>query len=57
VALRLAMNHPFGPFEYLARCGAANVYAGLRSMTDLIGDPRYRPAQLLRRQAAAEERQ
>ena len=56
VALRLAMNHPFGPFEYLARCGAANVYAGLRSMTDLIGDPRYRPAQLLRRQAAAEER-
>jgi len=56
VALRLAMNHPFGPFEYLAHYGPATVYAGLRSMADLIGDPRYRPAQLLRRQAAAEER-
>jgi 3-hydroxybutyryl-CoA dehydrogenase len=56
VALRLAMNHPLGPFEYLARAGTANVYAGLRSMAELTGDPRYRPAQLLRRRAVAETR-
>jgi 3-hydroxybutyryl-CoA dehydrogenase len=51
VALRLAMNHPRGPFENLAAAGVDTVYAGLRSMTDAFGDPRYRPSQLLRRQA------
>jgi 3-hydroxybutyryl-CoA dehydrogenase len=56
VALRLAMNHPLGPFEYLDRAGAATVLAGLRSMAALSGDPRYRPAQLLRRRAAGEGR-
>lgn len=55
-ALKLAMNHPFGPFELLEQAGPPVVYAGLRSMTDLTGDPRYRPAQLLRRQAAAAAR-
>jgi len=53
VALRLAMNHPTGPFERLAQDGPARVHASLRSMADLFGDPRYRPSQLLRRQALA----
>lgn len=56
VALQLAMNHPLGPFQYLDRAGATTVLAGLRSMADLTGDPRYRPAQLLRRRALGESR-
>ncbi|MDQ0381359.1 3-hydroxyacyl-CoA dehydrogenase [Amycolatopsis thermophila] len=56
VALTLGMNHPRGPFDLLAAAGAAKVLASLRSMTDLFGDPRYRPAQLLRRQAAGAAR-
>ncbi len=57
VALRLAMNHPQGPLEYVDRVGVRTVHAGLRSMLDAFGDPRYRPAQLLRRHAAAAERE
>ena len=56
VALRLAMNHPRGPFETLRAAGAGTVYEALRSMADAFGDPRYRPAQLLRRQAIGEAR-
>jgi 3-hydroxybutyryl-CoA dehydrogenase len=52
VALTLGMNHPRGPFETLKLAGAPSVYESLRAMTELTGDPRYRPAQLLRRQAA-----
>ncbi|WP_435149806.1 3-hydroxyacyl-CoA dehydrogenase NAD-binding domain-containing protein [Micromonospora aurantiaca (nom. illeg.)] len=56
VALRLAMNHPRGPFETLRSTGVGTVYEALRSMADAFGDPRYRPAQLLRRQAIGEAR-
>ncbi|WP_255953471.1 3-hydroxyacyl-CoA dehydrogenase NAD-binding domain-containing protein [Streptomyces odontomachi] len=56
LALTLGMNHPRGPFEELGRHGAATVYAALRSMAGLFGDPRYRPAPYLRRQAAGERR-
>ncbi len=52
LALQLGMNHPRGPFGQLEGDGVAAVYASLCSMTELTGDPRYRPAQLLRRQAA-----
>lgn len=55
-ALKLAMNHPRGPFEQLELSGAPKVYGALRSMAELSGDPRYRPAQLLRRQAAGAHR-
>jgi 3-hydroxybutyryl-CoA dehydrogenase len=51
-ALRLGMNHPRGPFEQLELEGVGRVYGSLRSMAELVGDPRYRPSQLLRRQAA-----
>jgi 3-hydroxybutyryl-CoA dehydrogenase len=52
LAMRLGMNHPRGPLGQLEADGVAAVYASLVSMTELTGDPRYRPAQLLRRQAA-----
>jgi 3-hydroxybutyryl-CoA dehydrogenase len=52
LALRLGMNHPIGPLEYLARVGDGAVLAGLRGMLDGFGDPRYRPAPLLVRRAA-----
>jgi 3-hydroxybutyryl-CoA dehydrogenase len=55
-ALRLAMNHPQGPLEYVDRVGVATVHDGLRSMLVAFGDPRYRPSQLMRRHAAAAER-
>ena len=55
-ALRLAMNHPIGPFEHLAAAGVENVVAGLRSMQARTGDPRYRPTQLLCRRAAGARR-
>lgn len=56
LALRLGMNHPVGPLEYLARTGPADVLTSLRGMLDHFGDPRYRPAQLLVRQAAGSRR-
>lgn len=56
VALRLGMNHPEGPFEYLDRAGAATVVGSLRSMLEYTGDPRYRPTLLLCRQAGGAAR-
>lgn len=55
-ALTLGMNHARGPFEQLAADGADVVRDSLRSMAERTGDPRYRPAQLLVRQAAATHR-
>jgi 3-hydroxybutyryl-CoA dehydrogenase len=52
-ALKLGMNHPSGPLEYLDTAGADNVLASLTGMHAQLGDPRYRPTQLLRRRAAA----
>ena len=52
LALRLGMNHPLGPFEYLEQVGDAVVLESLRGMLDAFGDPRYRPAPLLMRRAA-----
>jgi 3-hydroxybutyryl-CoA dehydrogenase len=56
LALRLGMNHPTGPLERLAEVGPAEVLTGLRGLLDTFGDPRYRPAQLLVRQAAGAAR-
>jgi 3-hydroxybutyryl-CoA dehydrogenase len=56
IALRLAMNHPVGPLEYVERVGIDAVHSALRSMLDAFGDPRYRPTQLMRRQDGAVSR-
>jgi len=56
IAMRLGMNHPLGPLEYVERVGEQLVLAGLRGMLDGFGDPRYRPTQLLVRRAARERR-
>jgi 3-hydroxybutyryl-CoA dehydrogenase len=56
LALRLGMNHPAGPLKRLAEAGPAEVLTGLRGLLDAFGDPRYRPAQLLVRQAAGAAR-
>jgi 3-hydroxybutyryl-CoA dehydrogenase len=56
LALRLGMNHPVGPLAYLAEAGARDVLTSLRGMLAEFGDPRYRPAQLLVRQAAGSRR-
>ena len=56
LALRLGMNHPVGPLEYLDTVGPVEVLTSLRGMAECFGDPRYRPAQLLVRQAAGSRR-
>ncbi|WFE20343.1 3-hydroxyacyl-CoA dehydrogenase NAD-binding domain-containing protein [Solwaraspora sp. WMMD937] len=55
-ALRLGMNHPVGPTEYVDRVGADRVLDGLVALARFTGDPRYRPGLLLRRQAAGAAR-
>jgi 3-hydroxybutyryl-CoA dehydrogenase len=55
-AMRLGMNHPIGPFEYVERVGEQLVLGSLRGMLDAFGDPRYRPTPLLVRRAARERR-
>jgi 3-hydroxybutyryl-CoA dehydrogenase len=56
-ALKLGMNHPSGPLEYLAEVGENNVFASLTRLHTQLGDSRYRPTQLLRRRAAAKVRE
>jgi len=56
-ALKLGMNHPSGPMEYLAAVGEHNVFASLTRLHTQLGDSRYRPTQLLRRRAAAKTRE
>lgn len=51
LALRLGMNHSRGPFDALRDVGVDSVVAGLRALQRGTGDPRYRPAQYLRRMA------
>jgi 3-hydroxybutyryl-CoA dehydrogenase len=56
LAMKLGMNHPLGPLEYLAETGAEQVLESLRDMLTSFGDPRYRPAALLLRRAAGARR-
>jgi 3-hydroxybutyryl-CoA dehydrogenase len=47
-AMRLGLNHPRGPFEWLDELGAERVLATLDALSDQLGPDRYRPAGRLR---------
>jgi 3-hydroxybutyryl-CoA dehydrogenase len=46
-AMRLGLNHPRGPFEWLDRIGAERVLATLNSLSETHDPARYRPSSLL----------
>ena len=48
-AMRLGLNHPRGPFEWLDELGAERVLATLDALGDELGPDRYRPAPRLSR--------
>jgi 3-hydroxybutyryl-CoA dehydrogenase len=50
-AMRLGLNHPRGPFEWLDELGAERVEGTLDALA-AGSDERYRPAAMLRRRAA-----
>lgn len=50
--LELGLNHPRGPFAWLAAMGVEHVVAVLDALRDELGEERYRIAPALRRQAA-----
>ena len=54
-AIRLGLNHPHGPIEWVDRLGLAHVAAILAALERESGDPRYRTAPLLRQMALAGE--
>ncbi len=53
-AMRLGLNHPRGPFEWLDERGPERVLATLDALGNELGPDRYRPAPLLRRIAAGD---
>jgi 3-hydroxybutyryl-CoA dehydrogenase len=53
-AMRLGLNHPKGPFEWLDELGAERVLATLNALARELGGDRYRPADRLRGLAAAQ---
>jgi 3-hydroxybutyryl-CoA dehydrogenase len=46
-AMRLGLNHPRGPFEWLERIGAERILATLSTLSEALGPALYRPASLL----------
>jgi 3-hydroxybutyryl-CoA dehydrogenase len=53
MAMKLGLNFPGGPFEWLERLGAPYVLSVLQGVRDATGDPRYEPSPLLRSRAEA----
>src|SRR5204863_876025 len=54
-AMRLGLNHPRGPFEWLDELGAERVLATLDALSDELGPDRYRAADRLRGLGASAE--
>lgn len=52
-AMRLALNHPFGPLEWADRIGVDRVLRTMEFLQAETGDPRYRPVMLLRQMVRA----
>lgn len=50
-AMRLGLNYPLGPLEWVDKLGAARLLSVLRQIQALSGDDRYRPSPWLRRRA------
>jgi len=48
-AMKLGVNYPGGPFEWLSQVGVKHVYELLKSMSQDTGDSRYKIAPLLRK--------
>lgn len=48
-AVRLGLGYPFGPLTWGDHLGADKIMTILQRMTELTGDPRYRPSPWLRR--------
>jgi 3-hydroxybutyryl-CoA dehydrogenase len=51
-AVRLGLGYPQGPLAWGDSLGAKRLLTILERMTELTGDPRYRPGPWLRRRAA-----
>jgi 3-hydroxybutyryl-CoA dehydrogenase len=51
-AMRLGVNYPAGPFEWLARWGAGGVVGVLQALDNHYRGERYRVSPWLRRQVA-----
>lgn len=50
-AMKLGVNHPYGPIEWADRIGFSNVYAVLSALENDLRDDRYRIAPLLKQMA------
>lgn len=51
IAMRLGLNYPLGPLEFVDTIGPETVHGILACIQNLTGDDRYRPSQWLRRSA------
>ncbi|WP_408481268.1 3-hydroxyacyl-CoA dehydrogenase family protein [Paraburkholderia sp. RL17-383-BIF-A] len=51
-AVRLGLGYPLGPLAFGDTVGAKRIFAVLKGLMDVYGDPRYRPGVWLARRAA-----
>jgi len=50
-ALRIGLNYPMGPLEWVEKIGVGRCYEIIKSIQDITRDDRYRPSQWLRQRA------
>ena len=51
IAMKLGTNYPYGPFEWLGLIGIKNLYSLLECVFRNTGEMRYRPCDLLQKEA------